>query len=362
MGPAGAAVESFMNGLGFDVVSPPPLNRDTLTLGSQHSPEFACLPLKANLGSFLQMDPEKIDLIFMAGGVGPCRFGLYGEVQREILRYLGSDKPFIVIEPPEKHLSELVGVLNRYLGRGFWARLPGATALAWTKMSAMDEVERSALKIMARLQNNVFEAFRRDKNRQMEQIAQCESIFGIRKLHRQTMDWIGEYNRSIENLDVLRVKIVGELLVVLEPAINFNIAERLARLGVEVEQTIEISSWVRKNIFLNMLGVKWQQADGELVKPYLSRFIGGHGLESVSYTMKAARDAYDGVVQLAPLGCMPELIATEIIDTVAKKQDFPALTLFLDEHTAGVGLQTRLEAFVDLMRSRRSRKPQIPSV
>jgi len=73
-----------------------------------HSPEFACLPLKINIGNFIEALEKGADTIVMAGGVGPCRFGYYGQVQKEILKDLGYDFEMIILEPPQGHLIDLI--------------------------------------------------------------------------------------------------------------------------------------------------------------------------------------------------------------------------------------------------------------
>jgi predicted nucleotide-binding protein (sugar kinase/HSP70/actin superfamily) len=61
------------------------------------------------------------------------------------------------------------------------------------------------------------------------------------------------------------------------------------------------------------------------------------------------------VVQLAPFSCIPEIGAKSLVPQLSKEYGIPVLTLFIDEQTGAAGVQTRLEAFVDLMEQRRSR-------
>ena len=61
----------------------------------------------------------------------------------------------------------------------------------------------------------------------------------------------------------------------------------------------------------------------------------------------------DGVIQILPFGCMPEIVAESIIPTISKDLDIPAMTLTVDELTGEAGYQTRLEAFVDLLSRRK---------
>ncbi len=93
-------VRSLLNSLGVEVIVPPAISQETITLGTRYAPEFACLPLKVNIGNFLEAKELGADTILMAGGVGPCRFGYYSQVQREILSDLGIDLDMIILEPP----------------------------------------------------------------------------------------------------------------------------------------------------------------------------------------------------------------------------------------------------------------------
>jgi predicted nucleotide-binding protein (sugar kinase/HSP70/actin superfamily) len=56
-----------------------------------------------------------------------------------------------------------------------------------------------------------------------------------------------------------------------------------------------------------------------------------------------------------PFTCMPEIVAQGILTRVSRDLSFPVLTLIIDEHTGEAGINTRLEAFVDLLRARKRR-------
>ncbi|MBC7335927.1 MAG: CoA protein activase, partial [Clostridia bacterium] len=89
MGNLYITARALLTGLGLEVIVPPPCTKRTLSLGTQHSPEFACLPLKINIGNYLEAAELGAEVVVMAGGVGPCRFGYYAQIQREILKDLG---------------------------------------------------------------------------------------------------------------------------------------------------------------------------------------------------------------------------------------------------------------------------------
>ena len=85
MGDMHIAVKAMLAGLKLDVIPPPPITKRTFELGIKNSPEFACMPLKINLGNFIEAMEKGADTIVMAGGWGPCRFGYYAQVERDIL-------------------------------------------------------------------------------------------------------------------------------------------------------------------------------------------------------------------------------------------------------------------------------------
>lgn len=101
-----------------------------------------------------------------------------------------------------------------------------------------------------------------------------------------------------------------------------------------------------------MLRVNWQKYL-DLARPYLSRFVGGHAVESVAHTVEALNKGYDGLIHLAPFGCMPEVTAMALIQQISREKRFPTLSLLLDEHASGTGVITRVEAFVDLIKNRK---------
>ncbi|MGB5921217.1 MAG: CoA protein activase, partial [Syntrophobacteria bacterium] len=148
---------------------------------------------------------------------------------------------------------------------------------------------------------------------------------------------------------VLRVGIVGEIFMVLENYANMNVEERLGEMGVEVHRGVWLSDWLndryrfkvfRRNQF------KWALRQAA---PYLREPSGGESVKSVGKSVGFAREGFDGIVHLMPFTCMPELVAQTILAKVSRDYNIPVLTLIFDEHTSPGGVQTRLEAFVDLI-------------
>ncbi len=153
-------------------------------------------------------------------------------------------------------------------------------------------------------------------------------------------------------VDVLRVGIVGEIYVQIEPAANFFVEETLGEMGVECHRSIFMTNFVRHDVFSRHGDLTAK----ELAMPYLPENIGGHGQNSIGDVVKFAANNFDGVIQLAPFTCIPEIVAKSMMPHLSQVLNIPVLTFFIDEQTGRGGIETRLEAFVDLMRQKRKLK------
>jgi predicted nucleotide-binding protein (sugar kinase/HSP70/actin superfamily) len=151
---------------------------------------------------------------------------------------------------------------------------------------------------------------------------------------------------------VLRVGVVGEIFMVLEDYANMNVEARLAEMGVEVHRGLWLSDWL--NDRFRFLPFRRNQSRWALrsASPYLFSPCGGESVKSVGKSAYFARQGFDGIVHLMPFSCMPELVAQTILARLSSDFNLPILTLTYDEHTSSGALETRIEAFVDLVKWR----------
>lgn len=339
-------LKALLKYLDVEVIVPPKVSKRTLSLGTQHSPEFACLPLKINMGNFIEAYELGADTIVMAGGVGPCRFGYYAEVQREILQDLGYDMKMIVFEPPQKHISELLINIREVTGSRSWFDVVRAIRFAWLKAKAIDDLEKIVHKLRPRVieQDTVEEAFKSA----IELIDNAENKTELDEAVDSSKHRL--LSLPVNNSVVpIRIGIVGEIYVMLEPYVNLEVERHLGKMGVEVERSIYLSEWINDHLFMGLLKVKGSKSARELAPPYINHFVGGHGQETIGSTVRFAREKYDGVIQVMPFSCMPEIVAESVLPTVSRDCNIPAFTVIVDEHSGDAGVLTRLEAFVDLL-------------
>ncbi|AGL01359.1 acyl-CoA dehydratase activase-related protein [Desulfoscipio gibsoniae] len=351
MGESYRSFKMLLNDLGNEVILPPRPSRKTLNLGVQHTPEFACFPLKILIGTYLETIEKGANVLVTSGGVGPCRAGLYAGLHKKILHDLGHPVEMIVFEPPRLYpINFIRNVYKLNPGRLSIKAIIERIKKGWRQLQALDNVEKAIHIVRPR---ELKKGATTQKYKQvLEWIDQANTISEIIEAEAAALDELYKIPRDYERL-VLKVGIVGEIYVLLEPAANLEIEETLGNLGVEVERSMFLTGWTRDNTWKETL-------EGMTVKDaaqhYLPELIGGHGRDSIGHTVLYAKRNFDGVIQLAPFTCIPEIVARTILPAVSKDNNIPVLTFFLDEQTGKAGMNTRLEAFVDLMKRQKLKK------
>jgi predicted nucleotide-binding protein (sugar kinase/HSP70/actin superfamily) len=353
MGNAYIVVKAFLDDFNVDYIVAPLNNKKTLELGARYTPEGACLPLKITVGNLIQAHEMGADTQLMLGTWGPCRFGYYCEMQKEILEDIGLNMNAVFLEACSDGILELAKRLRNTLGSINVAKITSALYHATIISRQVDLLERLYRQVATREKakgsaEKLYNAFRL-------------KAFNI-KGSKDIQELIGQTSKQLKKIDIdtsfmpLKIGIVGEIYGTIDSWTSFKLESRLCNMGVEVERYITISDWIIEHMIKNVLNIRNKIDFAKAAKPYISHAIGGHTRETVGHAVLHAQQGYDGVIQLYPLGCMPEIVAQSILPQVSKDYDIPILTLITDEMTGEAGYMTRVEAFVDLLLKRREQK------
>lgn len=321
------------------IVSPPPITQRTVEIGSRHSPDFVCSPFKYNLGNYIEALENGATVLFQTG-MG-CRYGYYGELQEQILRDLGYDFQFVCLSR-ERAKPKAACQSFRQLG----------CTLSESKMLYALLLACDSIRILDRFDNYMREnvgfeetpgSFARIRKRLLHQIASVDSL---QDLHAIKADCKRDTARIKLNKPEhpLRVGIVGELFTIMEPFSNFYVEKQLAKEGISVSRVMSV--W-----FL-LVGQHRKRAVKDSGS-YLQYSVGANGVHSVSQSLSYAKKRYDGIIHMKSFGCIPELNATPALLNLSQNWGIPLLDLSFDTHSSETGLQTRLEAFSDMIRMKK---------
>ncbi len=343
MGSIDVAVRAMARELSLDLVMPPPTSLRTLSLGVKYSPETVCLPFKLQLGNMIEALESGADTLLMPGGPGPCRFGYYHKVHELILRELGYK--FHMITQDHGILSIVKSITNGASTR----KVITAFRFGVAKLKALEELEQMVHKIRA-VERDKGKATRiyRDGIIAIDNAGDYQALKRAKREHLQKLMNL----HPSTSPPPLKVGVTGEFFLVIDPFANMDIEIELGKLGVEVRRPISASEWVSFNPFIYVLRLREKDKAHRAAMPYVSRHIGGDGWQSVGEKVLHARD-WDGIVHLEPFGCVPEIMARNIMPST--KEGPPVLNIIYDEHTGKAGILTRLEAFVDMLPRKKRR-------
>lgn len=352
MGTLHVVLKTLFAGFGHTVLVPPPTSKRTLELGVRHSPEAVCLPFKIMLGNYIEALEQGADTLVTCGGIGPCRLGYYAQVQRQILEELDYQFEMLVIEPDPVSVWHNLRQVARQRSAG---EIYSVIRLALAKMEVLDSLQREVQRIRpCEAQTGETDGIWQTAVQAVDAAATLQALQASQQQAQQRLEAVLCHNRD----GLLRIGLVGEIFVMLEPFVNLDLVRRLGRLGVAVDSTMYLSDYVNGHLFRKREYLKLYQRLERLAQPYLGHGVGGHAVKSIARTVHMRQENYDGVIHVFPFTCMPEIVAKNILPQISDELGIPVLSLAFDEQSGEAGLVTRLEAFVDLLRYRRLRMPQ----
>ena len=244
-----------------------------------------CYPYKVTLGTIRECIDKGATHILMYKTEGTCRFRHYAELQEKTLKSRGYE--FTMLATSWKHPLKIMK----------WVKDLGIPYFKFV---------RETIKLINK----------------------------IRKL-----------DRGGGKKEGLNIGLVGEFYTLIEEGVNLDIGNKLKQLGVNVDISITLSSFLTHKV------VPWHKRKVKKErKEYLHDKIGGHGCESIYNTIDYCRKGYDGIIHLLPLSCMPESTVSVLLDMICKKYNIPIMHIPMDENNSEGLFNTRIEAFVGLMK------------
>lgn len=342
--------KSFLDDFGAEYIVPPFNTNKTLEIGAKYTSEANCLPYKIFVGNMLQAYEAGADTMLITGGCGPCKLGYFGEMLQKTANELGIKMELITLEVPDQGIGELVNRVRKISGTSNYINIVKVVNSAKNVAVALDNLEKlvrikRARQLEAGSVDKIYRAFQMD----------ILNINGTKNILR----YIRETERKLKNIPLnenaqpLKVAIVGEIYTTIEPYANFSIERMLGNMGVEVNRQVTISGWIINDMLRKGLRLPMESKHEKASKTYLRDMVGGHAHHTLGNSVIHAKEGYDGIIHLYPLGCMPEIVSQAILPAIEEDYQIPVMTMIRDEMTGEAGFTTRVEAFADLIKKRR---------
>ena len=321
------------------VITAPKNTKHTLELGSKYSPDFVCLPFKYTLGNYIEALENGANILVQAGG--GCRYGYYGEVQEQILKDLGYDFEFInLMDNGSLSLMKFYRCskeLNSDLKLVTFFYNVVITMLSMMCMDSIDKFVRKNLKYEINKGSLL-----KLKDRFLKFIP---SNFGIIKSIRLYLRTKREMKESIDNrikTNTLKIGLLGELFSMIEHSSSYNIEEYLMSKNIEVKRYTDITYLLITKKFNERIILR-------KAKPFSKYKLGADSSDNIAHAIDLASEGFDGIIHMKPFSCSPEINTVPILQKVSEEYDIPVLFLTFDSQYAKGAIDTRIEAFIDML-------------
>ena len=180
----------------------------------------------------------------------------------------------------------------------------------------------------------------------------------IRKAYRKAIESFIEYRNEVKNGvlpdDILNKKlrlikktdeprlniaVIGHSYNVYDSYVNMDMVNKLKNNGINILTIDMVNSKVVK----------------EKAKTLSKKMFWNYGTRAIGSTMHFLdRKDIDGIIYLMSFGCGIDSFVSDLIERrVRRKKELPFIVLTIDEHSGEAGMDTRIEAFIDMIRWRK---------
>ena len=323
------------------VMIPKTMSKKTLELGSNYSPDFICLPFKYNLGNFIESLESGANVLIQAGG--GCKYGYYAEVQNQILKDMGYRFKYLTLV--DKGKIKPISIYRKF--KEINPKLTFFKMLYRFLVAALiayylDKFENyMRYNISFEKINGDFEALHKRFLNKLKYVKNLRELLKIKRINFKKLKKI-ELLSKCQKEEKIKIGIIGELFTSMEQFSSNNIEKKLYDLGAVTKRYTTLTYlMIKKPLEMKKLIKKSNK--------YIENELGADGTTSVAHTIKLSEMGYDGIIHIKPFGCTPEENAIPILQKISSDKNIPIMYITFDTQNSDTGLETRLEAFYDML-------------
>lgn len=326
------------------VIVPPFTTKRTILLGGKYSPDYVCVPFKYNIGNYIEALELGANTLIQGGG--GCRYGYYGELEEKILHDLGYEFEFYNMIS-DNHIS-----LKK--GYSFCKKMNHKTNIfkcfyylvnSLVMIVCMDKISKYIrLNMGFEVNKGDFEELEDEYLSSFKDNGIVWNIYNYFKFRKRFRNIVINKDKNC-----LKVAVLGELFSLIDSNTTYNSERKLMKMGVSVYRDTDLTYLLITKRFklFNMI---------RKGKKYIKYHLGADASGSVVKSYFSAIDCFDGIVHLKSFGCTPEISAMSIMPYISDEYGIPIIYMSFDAEDNEVGVDTRLEAFYDMIKMKKESK------
>ncbi|QGT99003.1 Activator of (R)-2-hydroxyglutaryl-CoA dehydratase [Candidatus Syntrophocurvum alkaliphilum] len=300
--------KTFFENLGAEVVTSSETNNKIVSQGIDIAVDETCFPVKVYYGHVNQLCNENIDYIFIPRIVSV-----------ELRSYI---------------CPKFMGIPDMI--RASFNNLPYVIDITIDLSRNNKELKKEIIKV-----GQLFTSNKKAINNAYQNAIIEQKRFNQISKEGYTLDeaiklWEG-LKIKLNTKNDLKIGVFGHGYSIYDQAISMNIINKLREM--------ECQAYIPE-----MLDKKIIEKEASTLPKRVFWTIGRKMVGGALHMDK--RTDIDGIIYVSCFGCGPDSIVGEVIERKVKNKPFMLITV--DEHTGEAGLVTRLEAFCDMLRRRKS--------
>ncbi len=316
--------KTYFEELGMEVLVSPPTNKAIMDRGIKVSVPEICVPIKVYLGHVLELAEMGVDWIFVPRFVSiqkgqffcPKFMGLPDMIRHSFPQLA----PHLLIPSVESSTEDLATSMKQY-------------RVVEEKLRISRNANRRALKKAEK----VWMAFRDWSLQGYEMPEAAAYAMGSCPIPDREAAPLSQGEGD------LTLGVLGYVYNLYDPVISLDILKRLRGMGVRI-RTFEM---IQDKVLLQYLK--------DMPKTMFWTF--SDKLFAAGYHFYQQPEV-DGLIHVTAFGCGPDSMLGKLLELDSVKFNKPFMTVRIDEHSGENHLQTRIEAFVDLLRRKKQMNKQ----
>ncbi|MBS0010671.1 MAG: hypothetical protein KFF49_04635 [Bacteroidales bacterium] len=348
-----------------------------LEIAQRYTTGQECFPMICTTGSFLKKlmepgcDPSKVSF-FMPDHNGPCRFGDYNKLQRQIFDKLGFHEASLVTPSNDNAYAELARDQAQKFRMNAWLGSNGVDVLRKYKQ------ERKPYEINKGATDRVYKEQLNELIRIVENGAR--GIPSFLKKSGQAFEAIPVHNSERKPI----IAIVGEIFMRDNPYCSAFLVDRLEALGAET-MVPRFCEWLNYSTYRYTRDSKWKSDRKGIVKsriqhyyqdytgnrmtkaadryvklkdyftvddlingsaPYIHKDYDGEPVVAIGSAALLTKMNISGVVYILPFTCMPGTIVASVSGDFKKDHNNIPWLNFAYDGQQDASIETHLQAFM----------------
>lgn len=311
--------KTYFEELGIEVIISPPTNKGVMDLGVKASVPEICVPIKVYLGHVLQLVSMGADWIFVPRFVSiqkgqffcPKFMGLPDMIRHSFPHIA----PRLLMPAIESTTDDLAASLKQY-----------------REIEEKLGISSSANKKALKKAEKVWLEFRQWSLKGYEISDAMAFALGTKNPRDEVITTTDHPEEEIT------LGVLGYVYNLYDSMISLDILGRLRDMNVKVKTFEMIPDHMLKERLLGMPKTMFWTFSDKL-------FAAGYHFYN--------QDNIDGLIHVTAFGCGPDSMLGKLLELDSVKYQKPFMTVRIDEHSGENHLQTRIEAYVDMLRRKK---------